>query len=203
MIRRSTWITIGIFAVLLAGALWWTRSRPVGENVDVTPTPRPLWEVGVKDVEGLRVEDVANGQVVELRRDQEFGWRLVIPQEGPADATRAEIAASWARAPQPLAVIRDVEDPSAFGFSPPAYRITVYLRDGRAQTIEVGRESPTGSMRYIRVPEISGVMTVSSFGIADVIGLVDPIPLAAAEPTDIPESSKTPEPSSAGGTPAP
>ncbi len=203
MIRRSTWVTIGVFAVLLAGALWWTRSRPVEEDVDVTPTPRPLWEVGVKDVEGLRIEDVASGQVVELRRDQELVWRLLSPEEGPADATRAEIAAAWARAPQPLAVIRDVEDPAAFGFSPPAYRITVYLRDGRAQAIEVGREAPTGSMRYVREAQSRTVLAVSSFGIADVIGLLDPLPLAATEPTDIPEASMTQEPGSAGGTPTP
>ncbi len=197
-IRPRTWIVLGIFAAFLAGALWWTRSRPTEttEALDLTPAPETLWSG--PGILRIRLSDLERGQIVDARRDPEHLWYLELPSEGPADTARLERAVTWLAAPRPVDVIPNPGDLGAFQLTNPRATIIVYWEDGNRRTIEVGRDAPTGDAAYIRLPGDPNVYLVSTFGLNEVLGLLDEIPYAPPTLTPLPEvlPETTPTPAS-------
>jgi hypothetical protein len=208
MIRTGTWIVLGLFVVLLAFAVWSSRTEqatPAG--LETTPTLEPLWSVASEDIARIRVEDLRAGSVVEAQRDPDLGWELLQPETGPADSARLERAASWLALPVPKSsLLVAEEDLPTFGLSDPSSRVTAVLEDGTELSFEVGAEAPTGTLTYIRFPGRDGVLVLSKYGLSEVLGLLDPLPVAptpTAEATQIQAPTDMPSPApSATHTPA-
>ncbi|OGO11296.1 MAG: hypothetical protein A2Y93_11590 [Chloroflexi bacterium RBG_13_68_17] len=198
MIRRSTWIVLGVFGLLLAFTLWW-RARPADQAVgEATATLEPLWNVGAAQIVLIRVEDLQAGTTVEAELRADGAWWLLEPEAGPADTTRMEQAASWLALPIPRSQVAPVGDLADFGLDAPHQRVTARLDDGRELTFEVGDEAPTGTMTYVRLPDRAGVLVLSKYGLSEVLGLLDPLPIP--EPTGTPSATASAEPPA--GTPA-
>lgn len=201
MIRRSTWILLGAFAVLLGATIVWTRSRPApGEATgqDTTPTAVPLWSVPATDIDGLRLEDLQTGAVLELRRgDGQMPWQMVEPVEGPADAARVEWAVNALLSPRPRGTLPAPGDLAPFGLAKPSRQVTVFFKGGLTRSFAIGRVSPTGGVFYATVPGVAGIVLLNQYSLSDVLSLLDPLPYP---PTPTP--SETPSPS-ATGTPDP
>jgi len=198
MIRRTTWILIGLLAAAVVGALAWTRRTPPAET-DLTPTPAAIWEVDSASIQSIRLEDAVSGSVVEVERNPEEAWHLVQPTPGPADAGRVERSAAWLALPRPAGVLRDVEDLAAFGLDEPAIKIVVVFQDGSRKELNIGHTDPTGSVVYVQEPDSRDILLIRRFGLDEVLGLLDPIPLAAPTATSTPAETATPAP--AGATP--
>jgi hypothetical protein len=196
MIRRNTWITLAVFLVLLAFAYWWTRLRPEGTaTAEATPTQAPLWGVSADEINGIMVEYLTTGDVVELERQDDGSWVLIQPEEGSLTQDRAQQAADWLAAPRPRTTIPDPGDLLDFGLAEPTHRVTIRLADGSTRALEVGAETPIGTTQYLRLPDQSAVLVVSKYGLDGVLGLLDDV-LATPTPTvtETPEASP-PEPS--------
>lgn len=201
MIRRSTWILLVVFALVLGGAILWSRSPSAsGSTVaaDATPTLEPLWSVATTDILGLRVEDLETDAVVELRRgDEQTPWRMVEPEEAPADAARVEWAVTALVSPRPQATLPLPDDLEPFGLAEPSMRVTVYLAGDVARAFDVGRVSPTGGVYYVTVPGRAEIVLLNEYSLSDVLSLLDELPYAPTatpgEPTSLPPT----------GTPAP
>lgn len=196
MIRRTTWILIGLLAAAVVGALAWTRRTPPAET-DLTPTPQAIWEVDSASIRSIRIEDLESGTVVEVERNPEEAWHLVQPTPGPADAGRVERGATWLALPRPTSVLHDVEDLAAFGLDKPSKRIVVVFQDGSSKELNIGRTDPTGSVVYVQEPESRDILLIRRFGLDEVLGLLDPIPLAAPTATSVPAETATPAPAAA------
>ncbi len=152
MIRRGTWILLGVFVTFLAFSIWWTEFRP-GEaepSFDLTPAPEALWPES--EILRVRIVDRKEGAVVEARRDAEDLWVLLRPEPGPADVARMERAVSWLEAPSPISVVTDPGDLAVFELLEPRATITVFWATGGQRTMEVGRDAPTGEAIYVRLP---------------------------------------------------
>lgn len=188
MIRRSTWITLAVFVVLLGFAIWWTNFRPQSQD-DIIATPVPLWTLSAADVEMLRVEDPDSGEVVELHRDADELWVLVEPVTGAADASLVESAVAWLESPVPTRTLDQVDDLDPYGLAEPRRIVEVELKDGSSMILNVGREAPTGAVAYVRVDDRPEIHTMSIYALDTVLGLLDEIPLLAPTPT--PTSSPT------------
>ena len=201
MIRRSTWILLGAFAVLLGATIVWTRTRPgPGETPvkDATPTAEPLWSVPATDIVGLRVEDLQTGAVLEVRRgDEQTPWRMLEPEEGPADAARVEWAVNALLSPRPRGALPAPDDLAPYGLAQPAHQVTVFFGGDLTRSFAIGRVSPTGGVFYATVPGQPGIVLMSEYSLSDVLSLLDPLPYL---PTPTP--SETPSPI-ATGTPEP
>jgi hypothetical protein len=213
MIRRSTWIALGVFAVLLALAVWWSRqdsADPV-ELVGGTPAPAPLWEFTSDQIVTLRVESSGDDKVLEVTRDPDTGWRMTSPVAEPADAARVESVVTWLASPQVRGELPDADDLAPFGLETPAYRFRIQTRDDAEYSLEVGRSAPTGGWVYVRVPSRAGILLISEYGVQDVIDLYDSLPFAStptptlgaapsataaveAPATILPEAALTPTP---------
>ncbi len=182
MIRRSTWILLAAFALVLAGALIWTRTRAAPGSVpaaDATPTLEPLWSVPAADILGLRVEDLETGEMVELRRgDGETPWRMVQPEEAPADAAQVEWAVTALVSPRPQGTLPMPEDLEPFGLAEPSNRVTVFMAGDVTRSFEVGRVSPAGGVFYVTVPGRNEIVMLNQYSLLDVLSLFYELPYA-------------------------
>lgn len=195
MIRRSTWIVLGIFVVVLVAAFLWTRFKPEQAEAPPQVTVEPLWSLSENEIAGLRLEDMLSGDVVELRRDADGIWRLEEPEIAVADAARVERAVSWLTSPTPHSSIASVGSLEPFGLDEPLQKVTVFLVDGTSMPLDIGRQAPTGSFVYLRRPDRQEVLTVSSYGLQEVLDLLDDVPLAQpTEQAEGPGSESTDEP---------
>lgn len=201
MIRRSTWMVLAAFVLLLAGTLLWPRLRPAtggAPDAGATPTAAPLWSVPATDIVGLRLEDRSSGAVVELRRgDEDTPWRMVVPAEGPADAGRVEWAVNALLSPRPQGTIPAPSDLEPYGLAEPARLVTVYFKGDLARSFALGRISPTGGVFYVSVPGQPDVVLLNEYSISDVLSLLDELPYPptpAPSETASPTSTGTPEP---------
>lgn len=200
MIRRSTWILIGLMVVAVAGTIVWSR-QPAAPPADQTPTPEALWDVDSATIQSIRVEDLQGGSVVEVERNPEEAWHMAQPTPGPADAARVERSATWLALPRPRSVLPRPEDLAAFGLDQPAKKITVTFQDATQQELLIGRSDPTGSVVYAQVLGGTDVLLISKFGLDEVLGLLDPIPVAT--PTATATAASTAAPAAGGATPEP
>ena len=199
MIRRSTWMLLAAFVILLAGAVVWSRAKPApGEDTlaDATPTAEPLWSVPSTDIVGLRLEDLVKGTVVEVRRgDEQTPWLMTEPTEGTADAARVEWAVNSLLSPRPRGTLPATDDLEPYGLAEPSRRVTVFLRDDVARSFEIGRISPTGGVFYVTVPGRPEIVLLNEYSISDVLSLLDELPYPpTATPGEAPSPSVTATP---------
>jgi hypothetical protein len=210
MIRRSTWIVLGVFAVMLVAVLWSTMAGPsVATPADATSTPAPLWSIAPQDIQTLKVEALGTGTVVTAHRDQSAGWALDQPT-GLADVGRLEIAADSlvSLIPSDTAPAADL---ASYGLDNPGWHVTLNLTDGRRLELLIGQTSPTGGVVYVKQPDTDTVYLVSSYSIGNVTDLTDNPPVATptlssfevATETAVPSltPSATAEPSTPSPTP--
>jgi hypothetical protein len=150
MIRRSTWIMVLVFVIVLGGALYWQRSRQ-GVEAGGTPTAAVsnLFDTEAQDINVLQLSD-AEGNRVEVARGAGDTWTLVEPAGQPADETRINSAVLEAEG---LRIVSSLEDPpqlDVIGLEPPRYRLAVTLADGQEQVAFIGDGTPTESGYYAR-----------------------------------------------------
>lgn len=185
MIRRTTWILLGVLAVVAVGYAALGRLSPA-ESDQATATPEEtVWTLAGEEIESFRVVDPAESRVVLLARDPEAGWRLLAPAIGPADAGRVEMALASLLSPRVRQRLEEPEDPQAFGLDPVARTVTVFLKDGTTRTLEIGAVDPTGSVYYVRRQGEAGLLLVARFSLDEVLGLLAEPPVS--EPTATPQ----------------
>jgi len=186
MIRRSTWIILLVFIGVFAGALVWTRRATTDVPV-AQPTPESLWSFESIAVEGLRIEDLKAGKVVEVHRDPDLVWKLIQPEEQPADAGRVEQAVTWVRSPNVTRVLTGERDLGPFGLADPATRVTLLLQDGTTRSFDVGAPTGIAGKTYVKVVGGDDIQVVSGYSLEDVVGLLE-------NPPVIPPTSTPPAP---------
>jgi hypothetical protein len=209
MIRRNTWITLGVFALVLVAAIL-VRQR---QQAEPPPTPsaslEPLWQVESSEIVGLTVEDLQAGTVLQLERDPEDLWQIVLPETLPADPARVERAVAWLSAPTPRAEVLDAIDLTAFELVRPQFRVEIVLSNGERHEFSVGRPAPTGDSRYASSPGRPGVQILSLVGLEEVLNLAidllpTPTPTMTPSPSPEPGATITPTQGIGGeGTPEP
>jgi hypothetical protein len=209
MIRRNTWITLGVFALVLVAAIL-VRQR---QQAEPSPTPsaslEPLWQVESSEIVGLTVEDLQAGTVLQLERDPEDLWQIVLPETLPADPARVERAVAWLSAPTPRAEVLDAIDLTAFELVRPQFRVEIVLSNGERHEFSVGRPAPTGDSRYASSPGRPGVQILSLVGLEEVLNLAidllpTPTPTMTPSPSPEPGATITPTQGIGGeGTPEP
>ncbi len=201
--RRSTWIYL-LLALATLGVYYYLNNRvqpqeiaDIGATLEPTEEVAYLFDAGEGILTGIRVESKA-GEVVEVARDAENAWALILPIEAAAEQGSAEAAASQ------IATIR-IDDristvaPKDVGLDAPEYKLTVKFDGGVERIAEVGVVTPTGGGYYVRAND--EIVIVSIDAIDSLIGLLTNPPYAetptpspippTVTPTQIPSS--TPE----------
>lgn len=210
MIRKSTWIILGIFALSLA-AVWALQGPAKGLVAEPTATAEPevlLLELAEEEVQALQVE-LAGGQIARLERGLDDAWVLVEPQAEATDVTAAGLTVSQLSTLRVIARLESAPPEETSGLAAPQSTITVELKDGATRTITVGGATPVGSGYYVRLDGDPQVYAVEQSGIDFLNELASSPPVVPAETPTLeetggpagggPPQGETPQ----GGTPTP
>ena len=171
--RQSTVIYLVLF-LLVIGAYYYLNNRE--EPADIALTLEPTTEVSYLFTaeDGLptsiRIES-KSGDTVEVARNAENAWALILPREATADQASAEAAASQVTTMQILDRLPDI-DPEIVGLTDPEYNILVKFTSGVERNVKIGVITPTESGYYVQNTDGETVI-VSKSSVDALLGLLN------------------------------
>jgi hypothetical protein len=200
--RRSTIVFLLLF-IVLAGIYYYLNNRPEAAESSITPEPTIQISYLFAPEDGLptsiRIESKA-GETVEVTRNAENAWALILPTEASADQGSVEAAASQVTTMRVLERLADTPV-EAIGLDIPEYKMVLKFTTGVERTVEIGVLTPTESGYYVRANG-NEIVIVSKSAVDPLLGLLSNPPYAATEtpppPTpkavSSPASTTTPQP---------
>ena len=194
MIRRSTVVYIVILLVL-AGAYYYLNNREQpAADIEVTPEPTQeeiTYLFTAEDGMPTSVHiEAKSGEVVELARDPNNAWRVMLPIEGTAEQGSAEAAASQVTTMRVLESIPQI-DMDLVGLQDPDYVLNVTFNSGQERTVNIGVVTPTESGYYVQDASGGDVKIVSKSSLDALLGMLT-LPPYLETPTPSPVTA-TPE----------
>jgi len=180
--RRSTVIYLLLFAVVL-GAAYYFNNRAKTAEAEVTPEPTtaPI-EYLFTSADGLptRIKiEAKTGEVVEVARNAENVWAMILPEEAAADQGSVEAAASQVATMRILERVPNLA-PDAVGLDDPEYTMSLQFTSGVERNIEIGVLTPTGRGYYVRGDD-TGIVIISNSAVDSLLGLLSNPPYAPTE----------------------
>jgi hypothetical protein len=198
MIRRSTWIILFVFIVVLVGGLYFQKYQS-NKQAEVTPTPEinVLFPGVSKDqITGLEI-DTSQGKKVVVTKDQSGSWVVTGFTAADTDPTGID---SMLNQVTSLSILSDLENAPALdviGLTSPAYIFHITLQDGQQEILYIGILTPTKSGYYARLGENSPIV-VSKYAVDNLTKLLENPPIATPIPTvtatEMTEATPTPQP---------
>jgi len=182
--KRSTWLLLAIFLVLVGLLVYLNQKEPSAEEVDVTPTATV--EYLFSETDGLPSSiDIKSGtgERVIVERNEAGEWVLKQPVETEANQGSVEAAASQLSSLR--IVSRPEVAPDEAGLAVPSYVMTVKLTGGTVKTVRIGDLTPTSSGYYATVNESLDVLILSKTGLDSLLTLVTSPPYLST-PTQAP-----------------
>lgn len=173
MIRKTTWIMIGLFLAVLAFAFYWGRRPPQEAIPKAAPTLEALWTILLSEIEGLRVEDYVQGKSIQFQRDDKNGWVMIAPEQGPVDASLLEASIAWLANPKPERVFFAEEGLAEFGLLEPQGKIMVYISNQAVHELLIGGKAPIESYVYLGRPGSSEILMLHDFGVNSLMQLLE------------------------------
>lgn len=150
--RRSAGIYILILAIL-AGLYYYLNNRPQTAEADSkTPASTPETIEYLFNVEDglptrIRIES-KDGGIVEVARDAENAWVLILPIETSADQGTVKAAVSQITTIRVLDHIQDIPK-DAVGLDNPEFILTIQFTSNVERIIDIGVLTPTERGYYI------------------------------------------------------
>ena len=186
MIRRNTWVVLGVFVALLLVVIYLPKMQAQAEPTPDVPAapPAALFDFGFEDIQAITISDAAGQQAAYQRTDEIF-WEMTAPSMVPAEGLDLmQVIASIAQLTdwRELTAISPINDLTVVGLYQPAYTIEVLLTSGEVVEVFVGDLTITEAGYYVRQP--GGLpQVVEAFAVDAVLNLlVRPALLPTATP---------------------
>ena len=179
MIRRSTWISLLVFALLLGLAWYLNRPKPV----EPVPTPTSESESPValfadESGEVTAFQISGDSKTISLAQEGNRGWVFTddADKDLPVDQSQAESAATQFKA---LALLEQkvIIAPQYVGLNPPLYTITLQFAHETEHTLLVGEQTPSGSGYYVQL-DGGDVAIADYYGMQAILNLLVASPYA-------------------------
>jgi hypothetical protein len=192
MIRRTTWIILGVFVVLLGLAWYLQRGKPA-TAVQATPTPGRQYMFDIQESNIKKLEIANNqGQRVILGRDSKGVWSLEEPQADATDVAQAESAVTQLVTLSVVSTMAATPQPDASGLNSPTDVITLTMNSGPLQIAYIGKTTPIQNGYYAQLGKDGPVMVVNTDGLDSFLRILESPPiLGTATPTGQPAITAT------------
>jgi hypothetical protein len=200
MIKRSTWILLGIL-VLVVVAYFVVTNHTSTDSTQGTPTEPVntyLFSATNGTLLSIRISDQQNN-VVKIQRDSSGLWTVLQPSLGTADQSLSGAAETQIGALRILATLDNQLNLADAGLDIPAYTIELTFNIGIKHILRVGTLTPTNSGYYVHYDE-GKIYVISKSGIDSLLNLLTSPPFAATE-TLVPTIELTPIPGKESSTP--
>lgn len=202
MVRRSTWIVLAIFVLMVAAAVLLPRLQKTDETPESTATNQPtqikVYDLGLEDIVWIQFMDM-QGKLVEVERESPTAdWVMVGETVDTSDSIRIGSIAGQLMAMQALRTFETELGVNAVGIDNPNYTVTVRTATGDVIINKIGNLNAVGSGYYIKVDD-EPVVIVAKIVLDEILGILTEPPLAAtptpeATDTELPEIEQTPTP---------
>ncbi len=155
MIKRSTWVLLAIFAVLLAVVLLLPKFK--GTEAEPTPTETPAiaspFTFAVGDVVEFRVDNRIAGNTLIFKRGEDNTWKLVQPEEELAESNNVEGVVAGIVNINLLSKIDPAPPADVSGLNSPMYSVTIVNKNGDEEGLLIGNLTPTSSGYYVQADD--------------------------------------------------
>ena len=178
--QRRTVILVLVFVVLLAGVLFWQRSKEAdSESAEPTaPAIAMLFDFTQEQIDSMQLTG-SQAKFLDLARDGDRNWKLNYPQADETDSTAVEAALSPLITARAVSTLGEITGLADLGLQPAEYSLVMNLDDGRQMVTAIGKRTPTGSGYYVLT---SGrkIYVVSTAAIDPILALFDAPPVLVA-----------------------
>lgn len=191
MMRRSTWIVLAVFVLLVGFTIFFQRYQANKSNNISTSTPTVppayLYELKNAQVNDIKIADNA-GKNINLYRDPTSSkWTIEGIPVDQVDSSQIESIASQLKSFQVQDTMTQTVSLASIGLDKPAYTITLTTNDGSQLITYIGMQTAIGTGYYVR-NGTGQVMIVDKTTMDDIINLLKSPPLL---PTATPEVTPT------------
>lgn len=207
MVRRSTWILLGVFALLVGFAWLFQRYQTNKTNnaATATPTVTPVKLYALTNSQVNEINIVASaGDKIDFYRDPaSSNWAIKDIPVDQADSSQIESINEQLLALQVQETLTQSLSLDSIGLVTPAYTITMTTTDGTQLVTFIGSPNAVGDGYYARA-DSGQVVLVDKVVLDEVLNLLKNPPLL---PTATPEVTSTESVTPTGpgnqGTPTP
>jgi hypothetical protein len=155
MIKRSTWVLLAVFAILLAVVLLLPKFK--GTVAEPTSTTTPAIEspftFAVGDVVEFRVENRVDGSTLIAKRGDDNAWKLVQPDEELSPSNNVEGVVAGIVNIDLLSKIDPPPPADLSGLDSPIYTVTLVNKSGAEEGLVIGNLTPTSSGYYVQTDD--------------------------------------------------
>ena len=171
MIKRTTWIVVAFFIIILTVAILFQRNQNSLE-AQTTPTQNPEFIINheANEIIFLSVENSA-GEKVELELEQDGNWIFIEPESVEVDTSALDTVINQFDTLREVTRISTVKSKEDFGLDQPAYKIQIRFVDGNELTLNIGKITPTESGYYIDKGQ-QEILVVNKLGIDAIADLI-------------------------------
>jgi hypothetical protein len=196
MVRRSTWILVIIFGLLVLTAWLFPRYQANNANKTATATPTTvptkLYNLTSAEVSSINITDSTGNNIVLYREPGSANWVIKDMPADQADSQQIESLSTQLLSIQVQDTLTQSVSLDSFGLATPAYTITLTTVDNTQYVIYIGTLTPIKNGYYLRI-DAGPVVIVNNVTIDDVINLLKKPPLlATAAPNVIATETGTP-----------
>jgi hypothetical protein len=191
MIRRSTWVLLVLFLMVL-GAAWGFQRYKTQQAAKATPTvlETNLFQVQENTLTSLRVEN-DQAKVIALGRDPQGMWVITEPKGSQeTDTGQVESAVSQLLSLRPLVTMNMPDNLADYGLLKPSYTIILVSNGGEEHVLKIGAEARVSSGYYVQV-DGSAPKVVDKYSLDAVTRMISYPPYKSTE-TPAPGLSGTP-----------
>jgi len=193
MIRRNTWILLGLFGIVLLGAWLFQNWRQKEAATQPTPTAaagESLFDISGSEIASLKIESRAGNRLA-LGRDDQGMWVVKEPEERAADIASVEAGITQLISLRGNILNRQETDLSVYGLADPLYVVTVSMNGGNQFVLAIGDLTPTENGYYAQM-DGGPVRVITKYNI-DPIGNMFENPPYKETLTPMPTSTETPQ----------
>ena len=188
MVRRSTWILLVVFALLVGFAWLFQRSQAnkTANTATATPTTSPayLYNLSNTQVDEINITD-ATGDKIDLYRDlASSNWAIADVPVDQADSFKIESISTQLFSLQVKETLTQTPPLDSIGLITPTYTITMTTSDGAQIITDIGTQTAIGSGYYVRVGSGS-VDIVDKVVMDDILDLLKNPPLLPTATPDV------------------
>jgi hypothetical protein len=181
MIRKNTWIMLGLLALLVVSTILIPRLQASAGPKSAVPTvSEPLIPAGQANITGMRLTGVI-GKPIILKKDAQGVWTVIDPQGLKYDNSQLNSAIDGLASSAVLSHLPTQPPIDVMGLADPTYIIQVTLENGMEMLIKVGKKSPTGSGYYIQQDSNPVVLVTGN----PIVNLVELFTAGTASPTPL------------------
>jgi hypothetical protein len=181
MIRKNTWIMVGLLALLVASAILIPRLQGSATHETTVPTlGDPLIPAEQANITGMRLTGII-GKPIILKKNAQGVWTVIDPQGLTYDNSQLNSAVGVLTSSAVLSPLPTQPPSDVMGLTDPTYIIQLTLENGTEIVMKVGKQSPTGSGYYIQQDSNPAVIISRN----PIINLVELFTAGTASPTPL------------------